>query len=54
MYISNLLIRFFSVKTVANYCRINQIPGLVLLQPLEDDLVGTSNKCIIGFPSDNL
>jgi len=50
MLISNLLIRFFSVKRVANYCRISQIPVLVfffqsgLLQTLEADLVRTNNK----------
>ena len=28
MYILNLLVRFFSVKRVANYCRISQIRAL--------------------------
>ena len=55
-----LLIRLFSVKRVASYCRISQIPVLVfffqsvLLQPLEAALVRTNNKCILGFTSDNL
>ena len=55
-----LLIRLFSVKRVASYCRISQIPVLVfffqsvLLQPLEAALVRTNNKCILGFALDNL
>ena len=30
------------------------LPIIVLLQPLETDLVRTNNKCILGFASDNL
>ena len=47
VYMSNLLIRIFSVKGVVSYCRISQIHVLVfsssvLLQPLEADLVRTN------------
>ena len=50
----------FSLKRVASYCRISQIPVLifffqsVLLQLLEADLVQTNNKCILCFDWDNL
>ena len=57
--LTHLLIWFFSVKRVVNYCHISQLPirvffQSVLLQPLEADLVQTNNKCIFGFASDNL